>query len=125
MGGNDWSHRLTRCVPGRPLTWSLAPEPAIVPSGIVMRHQSKLGREHPPLTHEGQVAAFHFRQSNVLPLGDLDPVFGQPRSESPLALGRPARCLSDVDQLAPEVEGVDTAFSRSHALDEGKSRALP
>ena len=96
----------------------LAPEPAVVPFGLVVRHQSKLGRKHPPVAGERQVAALHLVQRNVSALGDLDPMFRETLAQGAPARGHACGRLPDVDEIAPEVQRVDTAGARAYAFRE-------
>ena len=98
----------------------LAAEPAIVPFGLVVRHQGQFGRDHPPVADERQVSAPHIGKRDVPTSGDLSPVFGKTRAQRATALCQACRRLADVDEMAPEVQGVDPASARPHAVCEAE-----
>lgn len=120
-----WKSRVPLVDPhaGASASRRLTPESAVIPRGVVMGHQRELGGEHPPVALEGQVTAEHVLNRDVLPLSDLADMLVQPFPQRPSALGRSARCLSDVDQIVLEVEGIDPALRWRNATSEWQQRA--
>ena len=88
-----------------------------------MGDEREFGREHPPLAFEGEIAAPHVVQRDVLPAGDLGGVLAEPRPQRTLALRSPPRRLTDIDQAPLVVEGIDPAGRGTRAPRQVKERA--
>jgi hypothetical protein len=72
-----------------------------------VRNESEFRRENPPFAVERQVTALHISKSNILPAADFSRVFSESPSQSALALGSSFGCLTDVNELSFEIEGVN------------------
>lgn len=109
---------------GTPFSGRLAPESACVPLRAIVDHQGEFGGEHPPVTLKGEESALNVPVRDVLPLANFAPVFCQAHPQGPFAFGGAAGCLPDIDQIAPEIQGVNSAALRAYALSEVQPRAV-
>ena len=100
-----------------------AAESAIVPFWLVVHHQRKFRCENPPFACKRQIPALHILQADVLSTADLADMFSQAGAEGSLAFGRILGCLPNINQLALEIQGIDSAGMRPRAFTQGKYRA--